>query len=724
MVRPIGSGSFGQVFLVVHRAEQKEFVMKSIELHTSNPESREATEMEVKLLSSMRHPNIVLYRESFVDQGGYLCIVMEYCEHGDIYSYIQEAKKVQRYPDENRLLSWFIQIALALHALHRKKILHRDLKTQNIFLTGNKAQGIFALKLGDFGIARVLDSTSDLAKTQIGTPFYMSPELINNKPYGTKSDVWGLGCILYEIVHGHRAFDAQSLNGLALKIIKGAHNSITVNCSAGTKALIKSMLSTKAKNRPFLREIMLNSTIRPRISRTVGNVIAAGSPESRVAVEQALAKQLASLGIGAPGQGRKRDSRKLEQQLRKAEMRVQREEEVLQHTVALLEQCLHGDDPAHPLGVLHEGIDERKSPRSVAGGHSRSRFGSFNTNVSPRNSETSHRLRRSHSRLDEEGRGSVVHHRMGVSERRERFMSGGLYGEHGQASQKMQPSSRPHARSEDTSNSVRRTSSKRGIQEPNPPPVQYGEPHPPRELPNPGGASGFRMGDFGASNAAPARPRMPTDRLEAISGTASNLEQEQTRLPPSSGLGTPPPSDVESNSLSSGSLTEVQELEEWEGLSDASEEREGQRPQALQQRISQCQAAICRHRMTIEMLEFAVAQGQDQQPAPQNASSSGGLEVSHWPTTNEDSGGMRRPAVPAVVQDCSARLARRCTEGLGNEKFQAAKRCLQASLDAAELPDFVRARMLELLGVEKIGFLSMLEQLVHMERRWDVTEVL
>merc|ERR1719343_450392 len=108
---------------------------------------RAATELEVRLLSELRHPNIVAYRDSFLNYDGCLCILMEYCEHGDIYTYMQEAKKARRIPEEKTLIEWFVQVALALHALHLKKILHRDLKTQNIFLTGNRSRSLFALKL-------------------------------------------------------------------------------------------------------------------------------------------------------------------------------------------------------------------------------------------------------------------------------------------------------------------------------------------------------------------------------------------------------------------------------------------------------------------------------------------------------------------------------------------------------------------------------------------------
>ena len=94
--------------------------------------------------------------------------------------------------DEKVIVNWFIQILFGISVLHSKKVLHRDLKSANIFLTSNKT-----IKIGDFGISKVLDNTS--AKTFVGTPYYLSPEVCENRPYDFKSDLWSLGCILYEL---------------------------------------------------------------------------------------------------------------------------------------------------------------------------------------------------------------------------------------------------------------------------------------------------------------------------------------------------------------------------------------------------------------------------------------------------------------------------------------------------------------------------------------------
>lgn len=151
---------------------------------------REEARKEVSVLAQMKHPNIVSYIDSF-EESGNLCIVMDYCDGGDLYNKIHSTRGVPY--TEDQIIDWFVQITLALKHVHDRKILHRDLKTQNIFLLRDGA-----VKLGDFGVAKVLTNTMELARTSIGTPYYMSPELVEHKPYNNKSDVWSLGCVVYD----------------------------------------------------------------------------------------------------------------------------------------------------------------------------------------------------------------------------------------------------------------------------------------------------------------------------------------------------------------------------------------------------------------------------------------------------------------------------------------------------------------------------------------------
>ncbi|XP_027438209.1 serine/threonine-protein kinase Nek4 isoform X7 [Zalophus californianus] len=155
------------------------YVIKKLNLRNASSRERRAAEQEAQLLSQLKHPNIVTYKESWEGGDGLLYIVMGFCEGGDLYRKLKE-QKGQLLP-ESQVVEWFVQIAMALQYLHEKHILHRDLKTQNVFLTRTNI-----IKVGDLGIARVLENHCDMASTLIGTPYYMSPELFSNKPYNYK----------------------------------------------------------------------------------------------------------------------------------------------------------------------------------------------------------------------------------------------------------------------------------------------------------------------------------------------------------------------------------------------------------------------------------------------------------------------------------------------------------------------------------------------------------
>jgi serine/threonine protein kinase len=147
-----------------------------------------------------------------------------------------------------------------LDYVHSKKILHRDLKAGNIFLTKSGQ-----IKLGDFGIARVLNKTMDMAVTSIGTPLYMSPECCNNKPYSFKSDVWSLGCVIYELVNQCCPFNATDLRGLFMKIIRGVYAPVKSSYSSSLRTLIDRMLVTSHSKRPTVRTILQSSFLTKNI---------------------------------------------------------------------------------------------------------------------------------------------------------------------------------------------------------------------------------------------------------------------------------------------------------------------------------------------------------------------------------------------------------------------------------------------------------------------------
>ncbi|XP_056092679.1 serine/threonine-protein kinase Nek4 [Rhinichthys klamathensis goyatoka] len=258
-VRVVGKGSYGEVNLVRHKADRKQYVIKKLNLRTSSRRERRAAEQEAQLLSQLKHPNIVTYRESWEGEDCQLYIVMGFCEGGDLYHRLK-LQKGELLP-ERQVVEWFVQIAMALQYLHEKHILHRDLKTQNIFLTKTNI-----IKVGDLGIARVLENQNDMASTLIGTPYYMSPELFSNKPYNYKSDIWALGCCVYEMATLKHAFNAKDMNSLVYRIVEGKLPQMPSKYDPQLGELIKRMLCKKPEDRPDVKHILRQPYIKHQIS--------------------------------------------------------------------------------------------------------------------------------------------------------------------------------------------------------------------------------------------------------------------------------------------------------------------------------------------------------------------------------------------------------------------------------------------------------------------------
>ncbi|XP_066042105.1 serine/threonine-protein kinase Nek1 isoform X12 [Chamaea fasciata] len=267
-VRKIGEGSFGKAILVKAKENGQQYVIKEINISKMSNKEREESRREVAVLANMKHPNIVLYRESF-EENGCLYIVMDYCEGGDLFKKINAQKGILF--SEDQILDWFVQICLALKHIHDRKILHRDIKSQNIFLTKDGT-----IQLGDFGIARVLNSTAELARTCIGTPYYLSPEICQNKPYNNKSDIWALGCVLYEMCTLKHAFEAGNMKNLVLKIISGPFPPVSMHYSYDLRNLLSQLFKRNPRNRPSVNSILEKNFIAKRVEKFLTPELIAG----------------------------------------------------------------------------------------------------------------------------------------------------------------------------------------------------------------------------------------------------------------------------------------------------------------------------------------------------------------------------------------------------------------------------------------------------------------
>ncbi|CAF0885342.1 unnamed protein product [Adineta ricciae] len=266
IVKKLGAGNFGVAYLVTDRQVYNESkVLKVVRLGDMEPEQTVDSVREAELLSKLQNEHIVKFYESFLENDC-LCIVTEYCEGGDLDQKFKELKKKNQMLPEDQVVEWLIQILIAAQYMHKSRILHRDLKARNIFLKSNK------VKIGDFGISRILIGTMDVASTFTGTPYYMSPEVMKHDGYESKSDIWSVGCLLYEMCTYQHAFDGKGLMNVIYKVVEGQPPNLPTTYTKELNDILQKMFTKDPKQRPSAADLLNHPYILEHRQRIQMNV--------------------------------------------------------------------------------------------------------------------------------------------------------------------------------------------------------------------------------------------------------------------------------------------------------------------------------------------------------------------------------------------------------------------------------------------------------------------
>lgn len=263
VVEDIGRGQFGVVQKIcLKKQRERILVWKKIKYSEMEDAEKRQLAQEVQLLQALSHTNVVRYIGKINDKTtAVLYLIMEFCDGGDLARYLGHTVKKGHFLPEELILSWFRQLVDALYYCHTRpagKVLHRDLKPQNILLSGKYKK----LKLADFGLAKMLQPSQRMAQTHVGTPYYMSPEVLSRCQYDEKSDIWSLGCLIYEMSTGLSPFSrASSYEDLCQRVDQGiTHtNDFPAIYVPELLSTIEWMLSHHPQDRPTAEE--LKSTV-------------------------------------------------------------------------------------------------------------------------------------------------------------------------------------------------------------------------------------------------------------------------------------------------------------------------------------------------------------------------------------------------------------------------------------------------------------------------------
>ncbi|TYI85609.1 hypothetical protein E1A91_D04G007900v1 [Gossypium mustelinum] len=253
VIELVGEGSFGKVYKGRRKYTGQTVAMKFIMKHGKTEKDIHNLRQEIEILRKLKHENIIEMIDSFESQQEF-CVVTEFAQ-GDLFQILEDDKCLP----EEQVQAIAKQLVRALHYLHSNRIIHRDMKPQNILIGAGSV-----VKLCDFGFARAMSTNTVVLRSIKGTPLYMAPELVREQPYNHTVDLWSLGVILYELFVGQPPFYTNSVYALIRHIVKDPVK-YPDEMSASFKSFLKGLLNKVPQNRltwpallehPFVKETL------------------------------------------------------------------------------------------------------------------------------------------------------------------------------------------------------------------------------------------------------------------------------------------------------------------------------------------------------------------------------------------------------------------------------------------------------------------------------------
>ncbi|CAL1527590.1 unnamed protein product [Lymnaea stagnalis] len=349
VIATIGTGSYGTCKKIRRKKDGKIMVWKEMEYGSMSENEKQMLVSEVNLLRELRHQHIVRYHDRIIDRNKTIIyIIMEYCQGGDLASIIARHRKDGTHVPEDFAWKILIQTTLALKECHRRKngkaVLHRDLKPANVFLDMDSN-----VKLGDFGLARVLHHETSFAQTYVGTPYYMSPELVNNMSYNEKSDIWALGCMLYELCALTPPFTASNQSELNRKIRIGDFPRLPPQYSMELDMMIRKLIQVEVAKRPSIGSVLADALIQSKmkiLNQKNFNKAVAAIPEKSLMSGSGDATRIKKEDLLAKMRLLELKEKELESRERSLALREKAAEEKLRRARELMEEYRHRSDSA------------------------------------------------------------------------------------------------------------------------------------------------------------------------------------------------------------------------------------------------------------------------------------------------------------------------------------------------------------------------------------------